>query len=191
MTIAGCRAAQRCRAAGQCDRCGSARAFDALALLAAGVQRMVAIFGVQGWRWNWARDVRELVFALDADARAAARRSSPGGAAGKHVRSLPPETYGGQKDVNEAWVAGTLAWWVRGPHQQRRQAPGSRSLKTPRGLGGRVAIMVADGHLRPQTPHVWLEGLQGAAVIDGPMLGGAARTPDALDGPPSDTVPVL
>ena len=24
--------------------------------------------GVQGWRWDWAREVRELVFALDADA---------------------------------------------------------------------------------------------------------------------------
>jgi hypothetical protein len=43
-------------------------AFDALALLAAGVPRVVAIFGVQGWRWEWAREVRELVFALDADA---------------------------------------------------------------------------------------------------------------------------
>jgi len=42
--------------------------FDALALLAAGVPRVVAIFGVQGWRWGWARNVRELVFALDADA---------------------------------------------------------------------------------------------------------------------------
>ena len=39
-------------------------AFDALALLAAGVARVVAIFGVHGWRWEW---VRELVFALDAD----------------------------------------------------------------------------------------------------------------------------
>jgi DNA primase len=28
-------------------------AFDALALLAAGVSRVVAIFGVQGWRWAW------------------------------------------------------------------------------------------------------------------------------------------
>ena len=28
-------------------------AFDALALLAAGVPRVVAIFGVQGWRWDW------------------------------------------------------------------------------------------------------------------------------------------
>jgi hypothetical protein len=26
-----------------------------------------SIFGVQSWRWNWVRKVRELVFALDAD----------------------------------------------------------------------------------------------------------------------------
>src|SRR4030095_2671851 len=41
--------------------------FDALALLSAGVSRVVAIFGVHGWRWDWVREVRELVFALDAD----------------------------------------------------------------------------------------------------------------------------
>ena len=34
-------------------------AFDALALLAAGISRVVAIFGVQGWRWALGRDVRE------------------------------------------------------------------------------------------------------------------------------------
>ncbi len=33
-------------------------AFDALALLAAGVPHVVAIFGVQGWRWDWVRGVR-------------------------------------------------------------------------------------------------------------------------------------
>lgn len=62
-------------------------ALDALALMAAGVPRVVAIFGVQGWRWEWVRQVRELVFALDADAagppRQAARR-------GKRVAGLPP-----------------------------------------------------------------------------------------------------
>ena len=43
-------------------------AFDALALLAAGMPRAVAIFGVQGWRWAWVREIHELVFALEADA---------------------------------------------------------------------------------------------------------------------------
>ena len=80
-------------------------AFDALALLAAGVPRVVAIFGVQGWRWDWARGVRELVFAPDTDtawqqqwrqlARQAALR-------GKQVAVLPAAAYGGHKDVNEA-----------------------------------------------------------------------------------------
>jgi hypothetical protein len=28
---------------------------------------VVAIFGVQGWRWDWVREVRKLVFALDAN----------------------------------------------------------------------------------------------------------------------------
>lgn len=87
-------------------------AFDALALLAAGVARVVAIFGVQGWRWDWVRGVRELVFALDADAagqqqwRALAREAA---LRGKRVAGLPAAAYGGHKDASEAWVAGMLA----------------------------------------------------------------------------------
>ena len=69
-------------------------AFDALALLAAGVPRVVAIFGVQGWRWDWVREVRALVFALDADAagqqqwQALARQAA---LRGKRVAVLPPQ----------------------------------------------------------------------------------------------------
>jgi len=87
-------------------------AFDALALLAAGVPRVVAIFGVQGWRWDWAREVRELVFALDADAagqqqwRQLARQAA---LRGKRVAVLEPAAYGGHKDVSAAWTAGVLA----------------------------------------------------------------------------------
>ena len=87
-------------------------AFDALALLAAGVSRVVAIFGVQGWRWEWTREVREFVFALDADtagqqqwrqfARQAALR-------GKQIAGLEPAAYGGCKDASEGWAAGVLA----------------------------------------------------------------------------------
>src|SRR5215470_13195268 len=101
-------------------------AFDALALLAAGVVHVVAIFGVQGWRWEWAREVRELVFALDADpagqqqwrqlARQAALR-------GKRVAVLPAAAYGGCKDVNDAWVTGVLAVGA-GP----AAAPGAEAL---------------------------------------------------------------
>ena len=68
-------------------------AFDALALLAAGVPHVVAIFGVQGWSWDWVREVRELVFALDADAagqqqwRPLARQAA---LRGKRVAGLEP-----------------------------------------------------------------------------------------------------
>ncbi len=126
-------------------------AFDALALLAAGVPRVVAIFGVQGWRWDWGREVRELVFALDADpagqqqwrqlARQAALR-------GKQVAVLSPEAYGGQKDVSAAWAVGVLAVGA-GP---AASAVGGAVLAMPQHLRGlwaeRVAIMVTDGGLR-------------------------------------------
>jgi DNA primase len=91
-------------------------AFDALALLAAGVSRVVAIFGVQGWRWDWAREVRELVLALDADAagqqqwRQLARQAA---LRGKQVAGLPAAAYGGHKDASAAWAAGVLAVGAR------------------------------------------------------------------------------
>jgi hypothetical protein len=124
-------------------------AFDALALLAAGVPRVVAIFGVQGWRWEWAREVRELVFALDADpagqqqwrqlARQAALR-------GKWVAVLPAGAYGGCKDVSDAWATGVLAVGA-GP----AAALGAEALAVPahqrEPWAERVAIMVIDGGL--------------------------------------------
>jgi Toprim-like len=137
-------------------------AFDALALLAAGVPRVVAIFGVQGWRWEWAREVHELVFALDADpagqqqwrqlARQAALR-------GKRVAVLPAGAYGGCKDVSDAWATGVLAVGA-GP----AAALGAEALAVPahqrEPWAERVAIMVIDGGL----PHAEAERLAWAGL---------------------------
>jgi hypothetical protein len=124
-------------------------AFDALALLAAGVPRVVAIFGVQGWRWDWARGVRELVFALDADAAGQQQWHQLARQAvlrGKRVAVLPAAAYGGCKDVSEAWAAGVLAVG-RGP----AAALGEETLAVPphqrESWAERVAIMVIDGSL--------------------------------------------
>jgi DNA primase len=111
-------------------------AFDALALLAAGVPRVVAIFGVQGWRWEWAREVRELGFALDADAagqqqwRQLARQAA---LRGKRVAVLPTAAYGGCKDASDAWATGVLAAGA-GP----AAAPGEEAL-----VANRVMTSVA------------------------------------------------
>ena len=85
-------------------------AFDALALISAGYARAVGIFGLHGWRWDWARDVNELVFAFDADAVGAGWRTIGRQALlrGKRVSYLLPEAYGGCNDAAEAWAAGTL-----------------------------------------------------------------------------------
>jgi hypothetical protein len=123
--------------------------FDALALLAAGVPRVVAIFGVHGWRWDWVREVRELAFALDADAagqqqwRALARQAAM---RGKRVGVLEPMAYGGYKDVNEAWMAGALTIGA-GP----AAVEGPQALEMPEDLRNawaeRAAIMEWDGGL--------------------------------------------
>ena len=137
-------------------------AFDALALLVAGVPRVVALFGVQGWRWDWVREVRELVFALDADpagqqqwrqlARQAALR-------GKRVAVLPVAAYGGCKDISDAWATGVLTVGA-GP----AAAPGGEVLAVPpqqhESWAERVAIMVIDGGL----PHADAERLAWAGL---------------------------
>jgi len=144
-------------------------AFDALALLAAGVPRVVAIFGVQGWRWDWARDVRELVFALDADAagqqqwRQLARQAA---LRGKRVAVLEPAAYGGYKDVHEAWMAGVLhigAW-------PAAAAAGAEGRAVPEDLreawDERVAIMEADGGVPPaEAERLAWAGLQAAGAV--------------------------
>jgi hypothetical protein len=119
--------------------------FDALSLMAAGYLRVVAIFGVQGWRWEWAHTVRELVFALDADAAGQQHWHELAQQAvlrGKRVAVLPPEAYGGHKDINDAWVAGvlTVGEW-----------PGTSAVVLPDAQQElweeRAAIMEYDGRL--------------------------------------------
>jgi DNA primase len=143
-------------------------AFDALALLAAGVPRVVAIFGVQGWRWDWAREVCELVFALDTDAtgqqqwRQLARQAA---LREKRVAVLEPAAYGGHKDVSEAWGAGVLMVDV-GP---AAAATRGEVLAIPKHLrepwAERVAMMVTDGGLpREEAERLAWAGLQASGV---------------------------
>lgn len=86
--------------------------FDALSLMAATGQRnAIAIFGVNGWRPQWAGDVAEFVFAMDTDAAGEKgwRQIAQGlSIRGRRVRYLEAEAYGGAKDINEAWVDGSL-----------------------------------------------------------------------------------
>ena len=82
------------------------RVFDALSLMAAGYSDAVAIFGVDGLRWEWVK-ARRVVFCLDRDAAGERWRELAweGILRGKEVYFLPPAAYAGYKDLNEAWVA--------------------------------------------------------------------------------------
>ena len=142
-------------------------AFDALALLAAGISRVVAIYGVQGWCWAWARHVGALVFALDADTagqqqwQALARQAA---LRGKRVAVLPVAAYGGCKDVSAAWAAGVLT--VEAGHASG--AAGGEALAIPEerreAWEERAALMATDGGLPSREAEclAW-EGLQSPA----------------------------
>jgi len=66
---------------------------------------------------------------------------------GKQVALLPPEAYGGYKDVNEAWAAGVLAVGAGPAVAGERPA----ELEVPEDLREmweeRTSIMVYDGHV--------------------------------------------
>lgn len=136
-------------------------AFDALALIAAGAPRVTAIFGVNGWRWDWAKEARALVFALDADsaglagfrelARAAALR-------GKRVAYLEPDSYGGEKDAAAAWRAGvlTLGDW-------RAVLTGETPEPTREEREPRLAGVPAKADARPM---LWGEALNACGALD-------------------------
>jgi len=74
-------------------------AIDAQALLTVGVPRVVATFGVQGWRWAWA--VRALVFALDAAvAGPPSGHASPPGAAAAPLEQLTARRSAAPRDLD-------------------------------------------------------------------------------------------
>jgi DNA primase len=151
--------------AGDGPLCVCEGAFDALSLLAAGVPRVVAIFGVHGWRWDWVRHARELVFTLDADAtgqqqwRALAREAA---LRGKRVAVLPPAAYGGHKDMNEAWAAGVLAVGIWSAVAGERAEGWEMPEDLRAAWAERAAIMEWDGGLaRPEAEQAawrWLTG---------------------------------
>jgi hypothetical protein len=108
------------------------------------------------------REVRELVFALDAD-RAGQQQwhqlVRQAVLQGKRVAVLEP-AYGGHKDVSEAWVAGVLMVDV-GPAAAATGGEGlviSQPLQEP--WAERVAMMVTDGGL----PHADAERLAWAGL---------------------------
>jgi len=80
--------------------------FDALSLMAAGYHDAVAIFGVDGLRWEWVK-AKRIVFCLDQDEAGERWRDLAweGVLLGKEVYFLPKEAYSGHKDLNEAWMA--------------------------------------------------------------------------------------
>ncbi len=85
---------------------------DALALIAGGCKRTVAIYAARDWRWHWLlRDVRQLVLAFDADETGVEAREKLAGEArlrGIEVAFLDADAYGGENDPAAAYAAGTL-----------------------------------------------------------------------------------
>lgn len=85
--------------------------FDALSLLAVGFKRVVAVFGLGGFRWDWVENETDIVLALDQDS--AGQKAIPdfliqAAQRGIRVSKVTPEEVGFKKDLNEALQANCL-----------------------------------------------------------------------------------
>ena len=76
------------------------------------------------------------------------------------MAALPPDTYGGRKDVNEAWMAGalTIGAWSAAAASSPEELAVPENLRE--GWEERATIMVYDGNL----PHTEAERLAWAAL---------------------------
>ena len=115
-------------------------AFDALSLIVRGY-RAVAIFGLDGLRWEWVRE-REIVLALDTDSagvKGVSELAKKAQQFGIKLRRLTVEELGGCKDVNEALVKGCLR--IDAPTNRNTDVNTSIPLEAPVGFdAGRWVI---------------------------------------------------
>ena len=100
-----------------CEGC-----FNALSLITVGYPNACAIFGVFGLRWEWVQ-AKRIVFCLDQDQAGENWRKLAweGVLRGKEIFWLPPEVYGGYKDLNEVWMATgrlDIGTWQKSPWAQ-------------------------------------------------------------------------
>lgn len=96
--------------------------FDALSLVERGFPA-VAVFGLDGLRWDWVKATK-IIFAFDQDVAGQKWQdlALEGLLRGKEVYWLPPKSFGGCKDINEAHIQGVLALDTEIPETPHLQA---------------------------------------------------------------------
>ena len=106
-------------------------AFDALALMAAGVQKVIAVFGLDGFDWRWLGR-QDLMIATDRDdagEQAAQKMLLEAAYRGMKARRLPAEAFGGHKDAAAAYASGVLQIDAYRPPTQAAEAPAGAADK--------------------------------------------------------------
>ena len=86
-------------------------AFDCLALIASGIPNAVAVFGLNGIRWEWLKQTRRIVIGFDIDSagvKAIKEQAEQAQLRGIEVLAITREELGGANDIAEAWEKGTL-----------------------------------------------------------------------------------
>ena len=86
-------------------------AFDCLALIASGVTNAIAVFGLNGIRWDWLKNTKRIILCFDFDdsgLKAIKEQAEQALLRGIEVLAITKEELGGSNDLAEAWEKGTL-----------------------------------------------------------------------------------
>ena len=87
-------------------------AFDCLALIASGIPNSIAVFGLNGIRWDWLKNTKRVILCFDIDRsglNAITEQAKQAQLRGIEVLAITKEELGGAKDIAEAWKRGSLS----------------------------------------------------------------------------------
>ena len=86
-------------------------AFDCLALIASGIPNAIAVFGLNGIRWDWLKNTKRIILCFDIDdsgIKAIKEQAEQAHLRGIDVLAITRDELGGANDIAEAWEKGTL-----------------------------------------------------------------------------------
>ena len=86
-------------------------AFDCLALIAFGIPNAIAVFGLNGIRWDWLKNTKRIVLCFDIDDsgfKAIKEQAAQAQLRGIEVLAITRDELGGATDIAEAWQKGVL-----------------------------------------------------------------------------------
>ena len=117
-------------------------AFDCLALIASGIPNAIAVFGLNGIRWDWLKNAKRVILCFDIDdsgLNAITEQAQQAHLRGITVLTITKEELGAATDIAEAWEKGTLNIEATKPPESVAPKPSGIEIPTEPPEGYRAA----------------------------------------------------